>query len=627
MLPEIVFLRPWWALSLPVLLYLVWRALRAKKQEQQAALSWFDLHLLAYLSRQINKRVATWLAPSLYFSALCISLFLTGPAIQARDTQQFLEKRGVVLVLDLGMASLATDIAPSRLHHARYKIEDLLVASPEHEYGLVVAGNDAYTIAPVSPDTATMLDHLNSLDPDLLPTSLRYEDESRLDDGVALASNLLTQSGFERGLVLVLGYGFSDAIVSDMWDKKGSHALAVWQFGTLEGGPIQLSDGKLAVDENQQVIVSRAVQPTSLPSDLVWYSNASSDLDIVQISALIQSQDAFIIKGEGSRVQEWTPIDSYFLFPLIITVFMLLSQPSGLLSVVSLMLVINLCLSPGTIATEIEAVPRFSIPVLDLPQKWEIGALLDRDMQSRKLFNQGKYQESYDLAQSSLLKALSLMAMNRFEEAKPLLLAQSTPMDSYYLGLAYFATNELEQALDAFKSAFTKMPDFTEAQENYDAILDWLDCQSDNQQSQGDSSDQAGESGGPKNQDNARQGEGERQDESSQQEPGQSNRSGKQRAETGSEQDAQSDELSDGETQSENSSFSKDQLVSKGKTDGEVNEEDIELQTLYGNLASMPKLDQKNIEAVITKVPNDPRFLLRQRLKYIQQQKDASKEQ
>ncbi len=630
MLPDIIWLRPWLWLALPVLWYITWRLQRIQVSKQEAFFEWFDRPLFEHLSQTLPTTQKRWVAIALYFAALCLTIFLAGPALNLNDDERFVEKRGAVIVLDLGPHSLVTDLIPNRLQQAKYKIEDLLTSSPNYDYGFIVVGDDAYTVSPLSPDASTLINQLTSLHPDVMPTESLITDVSQLDKGVRAGAKLLSSSGYEDGVILVVSYSPTDSMLSQMTQQKGPFSLVYWQFGTPEGGPIKRSNDKLAKDDNDNIIVLRALPPQSLPDELNWLNASSNNEDVERITTLISEQDTQLSKDTQTKFELLTPIDSYFLFPVLVILFMFMRRPNLILGSY-VMIALLLVPYPGSTqsrANDSSPMQTYDVPELKVPLDWRPDSLITQDQLSMRYFNQQNYQKSLEIAQSYTLKSMASLAMNDFEQAKVFLESPQSAIDYYHLGLAHFALKEFEQALLAFETAMQTDPKMFEAKENYQALKNYLE-QEENSQNQNNQGKNGDEESNSQNQSQESEQQLASSDSNSQEQASKdtpvAGRSERQRASKSGGQGSQS-MGENSSTETEKSNFFDDLLISKSKTYGDVDEQDIVQTELFGDVTKRPPLDLEGINTVVRKVPNNSSFLLQQRLKLIHDRKQKEKE-
>ncbi len=211
MLENLHFVRPLWLLALIPLALLAWRAYRPAGGENP----WrriVDPHLLPLLmaTRSGTKtHAAAWLVAIGWTIAV---LALADPAWERKPLPVYQTTAARVIVLDLSRSMEATDLKPSRLARARYKIEDVLASNSEGRTALVVYAGDAFTVSPLTRDAKTIRALLKVLEPNIMPI-----DGKRADLGLQKAGDLLRQAGAAGGQVLLItdGVDAADAAASE----------------------------------------------------------------------------------------------------------------------------------------------------------------------------------------------------------------------------------------------------------------------------------------------------------------------------------------------------------------------------------------------------------------------------
>ena len=99
----------------------------------------------------------------------------------------------------------STDIQPSRIERAKFKISDILGRRDEGLTGLVVYAGDAYVVTPLTSDKSNILNLLPSLHPEMMPIK-----GSNLVATVTLANDLFDSLGQARGRIILLTDGITN---------------------------------------------------------------------------------------------------------------------------------------------------------------------------------------------------------------------------------------------------------------------------------------------------------------------------------------------------------------------------------------------------------------------------------
>lgn len=261
LMQDVHFLRPVWLLALPLLWGLsFWLARRRGRDGDWTRL--IDPELLPALrldsGGQPGRSPWPWLALAWTLAALA----LAGPSWQRAPSPAFRGNAAWVLVLDLSPSMTATDLPPNRVTRARYALDDLLNAAHDARVGLVVFGDEPYTVTPLTDDVATVRALLPPLAPDIMPTA-----GDNLAPALERAGTLLEHGGGRSGQVVVLTDGFADpAAAFDAAGKLRSRGVAVSVVGI--GAPGVSNPGHLDVDRLRQLAASgggRYVDLAGLP--------------------------------------------------------------------------------------------------------------------------------------------------------------------------------------------------------------------------------------------------------------------------------------------------------------------------------------------------------------------------
>jgi len=162
------FLRPVWLwLLLPALIIMVigWLGLREEVKWLKVIAPHLRPHIIKKGSENRRKRMHSLL---IVFASIAI-LGLSGPTWNTVEVPGQTLETPVVLVLDLSQSMMATDLQPSRLERAKFKIRDLLDANPRARFSLVVFSGTAHTVVPLTKDYSIIRSHLEGLSPAIMP--------------------------------------------------------------------------------------------------------------------------------------------------------------------------------------------------------------------------------------------------------------------------------------------------------------------------------------------------------------------------------------------------------------------------------------------------------------------------
>ncbi len=247
------FLRPAWLLALLPLALLLWRLWR----RSAGTAAWERVcqpNLLRHLLVVSTGRRGRYPLVLLGLAWLAATVALAGPVWSRLPQPVYRSQAARVLVLDLSRSMDATDVPPSRLARARFKLQDILGRKAEEQDALVVFAGEAYVIAPLTDDAATIAAMVPALSTDLMPVH-----GSRADLGLRKAVELLERAGVQRGDILLITDGLDSpaAALEAVRALRPRYRLSVLAVGTAKGGPIPLAEGGFVKDERGAIVIPR----------------------------------------------------------------------------------------------------------------------------------------------------------------------------------------------------------------------------------------------------------------------------------------------------------------------------------------------------------------------------------
>ncbi len=572
------FLRPWafWLLLLlPALLWLPrLPGLRGGSWQQVV-----DARLLPFLlqgqSSATRQRSAGWML--LWLVAV---LALAGPSWSWQEVPVMQNLQARVLVLDLSASMNATDIAPSRLQRARFKITDLLKSRKEGQHALVVFAGDAFVVTPLSDDWRTIQSLLPALTTDLMPVQ-----GSRIDRGLEKALDVLQQAGAAEGEVIVLSDSPADerALKAARQLKRAGHRVSVLAIGTETGAPVPGPRGGFLQDRQGQIVISK-LDPDSLEAlaqagggRMVRLSADDSDIRQLEPDKLPEKDQLQALEGRQSRIWEDR---GWWLLPLVILLFLPLFRRGWLFSLALLPL-----LQPAP------------AQALDWQDLW-----LRPDQQAWRQLQQQQAEQAAALAQDPALKGEALFRAGQPEAAaeqwQQWAEQAQTPEQQaeawYDRGNALAHAGKIQQAIEAYQQAEQLNPQLADASHNRKVLEDFLQQQQQQNQNQ-------------QNQQNQQQ-QDQQNEQNAQQEPAQS-------------QNTDSGEQSEQENRQPQQQEPSEQEEAQAQQEP-AQSEDAEDRPPEGQLQQTQPQDplteeeRQALEQWLRQVPDDPGGLLRRKFLY-----------
>lgn len=648
MLAHFHFLRPLWLLAvIPVLLL----AVLLLKRKSSAA-NWraaIAPDLIDYLLESTQQIRSRW--PWLLLAGWLLAVFaLAGPTWEKLPQPVVQKRDGLVIVLDLSLSMYAEDIKPSRLQRARFKVIDILQQRREGLTGLVVYSGDAHVVSPLTDDTATIENLVPALAPAIMPNF-----GSDAAAGVDSALELLHNSGFERGRVLLL----SDEISEDDIDKISARIdgkkwqLAIIGVGTEQGAPIPLpqeanqsgflkqADGTIAVAHLHRERFNQLAAKTH-----GHYNDIQiDDSDITQTisNTAIADDTVRTLEREFDQWRERGPQFVLLLLPLAALVFR-----RGWLLLIFL-------------------IP-FSMPsqAQEWEQKWR-DLWQSHDQQAQRDFNAGNSKTAAEKFDDPNWRAAAQYRSGNFAGAAESLQSIDSADAHYNRGNALAHEGKLDEAIAAYDAALKKNPTMEDARINREIAEQILKQQKQQQKNQ--SNDQPKDNKPSDNQpsdnqsnQNASKQDSSRQD-SSQQSSSQKESPQQNSVQEQSQSDAekQNSMQSQGRAKSEKDNQQANRAEDKNqKTTDEKNAEEksaskadkknpdkadqsnltrneesqepsqqaksADQQSAKAKLTPEQQMQQRATEQWLRQVPDDPSGLLRRKFNYESQQRDQQRQ-
>lgn len=510
MLSEFHFLYPVWFLLIPLVLLLWWWLARQISQN----LAWqhfIDDRLKPFVISGKEDGGSKWFRHVLLVFSLIAIVALAGPSWQKRELPAFQTQQGLVLVLDLSLSMLATDVTPNRINRARFKLLDLLKIRKEGQTGLVVFAGDAFAVSPLTDDVENIIEQAKNLSPGIMPAqgSLIYR-------GIDEAALLLQQAGYASGDILVIADGVSNlsrTLQSADASSAAGYKVSVAAIGTEDGAPIPVSQNNYLRDNQGQLVMAKldvqALQEIASKGGGVFQALSLSDTDIERFQQFFSEDKSSILDEKKTTVEHWHNEGIWLLWLLLLPILLLFRK--GYLFSVGLCVVVLSVIMPQPASA------------LSWDELW-----LNDDQRARALFDE-KPDEAKALFKSKEWRAAAAYKNGDFDESADLFDEGKTADGHYNRGNALAKAGKLEEAIKSYEQALALKTDHEDAKFNQDLLKKMQQEQKKNQQDQQDKDqkqnqdqkDQQNKEGkgkDQKNQQNPKDGEGDQQEQQSEEE-------------------------------------------------------------------------------------------------------------
>ena len=292
------FIRPLWLLGL-LPLFLVW-FMHRKGQSSEHIDALVDKHLqVAVVAPAEPGGVKSASGLVLLLMAL-LSFALAGPSWQRLPQPLHQLVQGRVLVLSLSESMDRTDMLPSRLSRAKFKLVDLLASMPGMQNGLIGFAGAAFMVAPLSDDQDTITNLLQSLDSKTMPVQ-----GIRADLGLQKAAQILSQVEIDLGEVILVADQASPLAISE----AAKLANAGVRVSVLEIAPAEGSDQR---DLFTSIAQAGGGVYTRLRAD---------DRDIITLNQFmrgIATRANAKTKQSQHQADQWRDAGPYLLIPILL---------------------------------------------------------------------------------------------------------------------------------------------------------------------------------------------------------------------------------------------------------------------------------------------------------------------
>jgi Ca-activated chloride channel family protein len=583
----------WFWLLLPLLL--LWWRMRRPRTHDNPWRRVCDAHLLPYLLIDTAGRAAGLPAWLLGCAWLLAVIALADPVWDRQPQPVFRSQEARVVVLDLSRSMLAADLPPSRLARARFKVADILDRSPDGQTGLVVFAGDAFAVAPLSNDTDTIRSLLAPLEPQLMPVQ-----GSRVDLGLAQASDLLTQAGQVQGEILLItdGYTGEDALQAARELRAAGYRLSVLGVGTAAGAPLADGQGGYLRDAQGNIVMPQldvaALRKLATVGGGRYVGISSTDQDLRYLLAGTSAALGTDSERTDLTTEAWRSRGPWLVL-LLLPLAALLFRRGWLL-----VLLLQVGMGLG--------VPRPAM-ALGWNDLW-----LRPDQQAARSLQAGVPAEAAQLARDPALRGTGAYLAGDYQQALDAFAAAGGADGDYNQGNSLAQLGRYQEAIAAYERALAAQPGMEDAAYNKAQLEKMLQQQQQQQQenNQGQQSESQQQSG------EQQQAAQTTQDPSSAAEEGQkqSQPESTDTAET-EPQDAAAGEANRNEAGSgAEQDAAEQQARARQQSQPSAADESADASAAGAQPADLDSEEQQAAEQWLRRIPDDPGGLLRRKFLY-----------
>ena len=583
---EFHFIRPYWLLAL-IPAVVIFTLLLKNKLNQASWSNVCDTALLPFVLQDRISHQSRWMLFTGTFTCLLAILSLAGPTWERMPSPVFRNEAALVIALDLSRSMDATDIKPSRLIRARYKIADILKQRKDGQTALIVYTNDAFTVTPLTDDNETIASQLTALSTGIMPSQ-----GSNTVIALQKTVELLKQAGFQTGDILLVTDGVDFNQSSDMVESLAGYRLSILGVGTAEGAPIKLAQGGFIKDGKGNIVVPKLnnseLSQLAIKGNGIYQAISSDNSDIEtllsQLNKPMEKEDS---QDKNLLIDQWNEKGPWLL--LLVLPLAALQFRKGILSLA----LISLLPFPEN---------SYALEWNDL---WQT-----QNQRAQQAFEQKKYQQAAEQFDNSQWKAAAQYKAGQYQQAVETLQNDQSAPGQYNLGNALAESGKLKEAIEAYDKSLQIEPENEDAKYNKEQVEKELEKQQQKQQ-QSDQNDSEKKDGENKDQQDSSEKPGDNQNKSEQDEADQ-NKADQDNAE---QNQSEKNEQQQSEKDSEQTNESENEQQAQQEKEAEQNEAEEAKKQQAAEPSEYNESEQAN-EQWLNRIPDDPAGLLRRKFKY-----------
>ena len=585
MMESLHLIRPLWLLALIPLLFISWRLWH----RQRRGGNWqrvIDPMLLPHVLIGNPGKSSQWPVVLFTLAGLLSILALSGPAWKQLPQPVFKQQSALVLVLDLSRSMDSTDIKPSRLTRARHKISDILKRRKEGQTALVVYAAGAFTVSPLTDDTRTIENMMNSLDTGIMPAQ-----GSDLGLGLKKAMQLRKNASIHKGDILLITDGIESTSTSFFERVKSEgYRISILAAGTEQGAPIP-NQGGFIKDNHGRIVVPR-LEPEKLQQAARAgggrFATIQANDDDIQYLLAGLNIDKLDANSEATELKTdvWQEEGPWLL--LLVLPIAALAFRRGYLALVILIIL--------------------PLPEPAMALSWD-DLWKNTDQQAYELLQQNQPEQAADKFNDPQWKAAAQYRAKQYQQALELLDGINTADAHYNRGNSFTQLGQLDEASKAYDEALKLDPDHEDAKFNKNLLEQMKQQQPQNQDSQsGDQSSQE-----QNQQQNSSENQQSSDSQSSSQKDGQSENSDSQAQNSDENTDKNDSEQQSSKASSEKEKETEQQQQTDAEETGEPDDKDSQATNAAD---SQPDLSEQARQQWLRQIPDEPGNLLQRKFQY-----------
>jgi Ca-activated chloride channel family protein len=443
------FLRPLWLLALPAIAAL-WILARPRRPASDLDTAQIAPHLAEAL--KVGGAATRRFYP-IDGAALCFALLAlaaAGPSWSRIPNPLVAETAPLVVALKVTDSMQTTDLAPSRLDRARFKILDLVERRAGARTALIAYAGSAHRVSPLTEDPNILRPLLESLSPAVMPVP-GDDPAAALQLAVSVHATAATP-----GAILFVLDDLNPAAIAAFDDATGPESPPIVLLVTLPDEQIPAQIGRLS-----------GVTVVPLSAD---------DGDIDRIERTLRSAHRAALLAD-ERLQ-WEDRGWWLLWPAALLTLVWFRR--------------GWTMRWGAVVLLATAL---QLPATAQAEGWK-DWFLTPDQQGRLAYETKDYAAAAELFTDPMWRGHAQMRAGQYEAAAETFAGLDTAEAAFSEGLARIRNREYRPGARAFETALERRPDFPAAARNRDiawAIVDYVETaqeQSDTDEDRGIGADE-----------------------------------------------------------------------------------------------------------------------------------------
>lgn len=417
------FLRPFWLLAVP-LVAVMWWLIRPTRTVSPPLPSAIAPHLARALQVGQHGKLAILPIDSVALALILMTLAVAGPTWSRAPNPLVADTAPLVVAIKVTDTMMQSDLAPTRLDRARFKVLDLIAARSGARTALIAYAGSAHHVSPLTEDPNILRPLLEGLSPKVMP-----RDGADATAALALAQEVL--QGAETGGAILF-------VLDDLDPSDIAAFNAVG--GAADGGPpptvVFLTTLPMGTVVAQ---LDRIKTATVVPL-------TADDTDISRIERRVRAGFAAALAGDERL--HWQDRGWWLIWPTAVLAVLWFRRGWTMHWAFVAMLGLTMTM-PGAARA-------------DGWRDW----FATPDQQGQIAFNNKQFADASDLFEDPYRRAISMMKTGQYAEAAKVLARLDTPEAAFAQGYAHIRNRQYRPAIKAYEVALERRPVYPEAETN-----------------------------------------------------------------------------------------------------------------------------------------------------------------